>query len=103
MSKRVEFVDYTGAYPCLCFSEVTLKIDGKIVEFCKYKDDVEETGKPYLRLSSGGEAWVDTEGESFVRQAPWEIDLDSRYAELEDEILEVINNNIPWGCCGGCI
>lgn len=103
MSKRVEFVDYSGAYPCLCFSEVTLKIDGKVVKFCKYKDAAEETGKPYLALSSGGHAGFDEDWNKIVTHEPWSIDLDPRYAELKDEILEVINDNIPWGCCGGCL
>lgn len=84
---RVEFVDYTGNYPCLCPGEVTLKIDGQVVNFVKSKYESEESGKPYLSLTSGGY---------------WSIDLDPRYAELEDEILEVINSNIPWGCCGDC-
>ena len=104
MSKRVEFVSYTGKWPCLCHGDVTLKIDGKVVEFCKYRCDSKETGKPYLKLESGGTCGF-TNGyrDSFVEHGPWSIDLDPCYAELEDEILEVINDNIPWGCCGGCL
>lgn len=103
MSKRVEFVDYTGEYPCLCYGKVTLKIDGQVVEFCKYKSESKESGKPYLSLSSGGSASFDADWNDRVEEGPWSIDLDSRYAELEKEILEVINDNIPWGCCGGCL
>ena len=98
---KVEFVNYTGEYPCLCFGEVTLKIDGEVVEFCKYKS--RESDKPYLSLSSGGQAGFDDEWNEIVTHHPWGIDLDPRYAELKDEILEVINDNIPWGCCGGCL
>ena len=100
---RVEFVDYTGEYPCLCYGEVTLKIDGQVVEFCKYEFESRESGKPYLSLSSGGNAGFDDEGNDIITYGPWSIDLDPRYAELEDEILEVINDNIPEGCCGGCL
>lgn len=102
---RVEFVDYTGEFPCLCSGEVTLKIDGYVVEFCRYKSDSEKTGKPYLSLTSGGRCYFDDECNDHVIDGPWSIDLDPRYAELEDEIFEVINinNNIPWGCCGGCL
>ena len=57
--KVVEFVDYTGEFPCLCSGEVTLKIDGQIVEFCRYKSDSEKTGKPYLSLTSGGRCYFD--------------------------------------------
>lgn len=100
---RVEFVDYTGGYPCLCSGEVTLKIDGQVVEFCRHKVDSKESGKPYLSLTSGGHCYFDDEWNDHVESGPWSIDLDPRYAELEDEILEVINSNIPWGCCGGCL
>lgn len=103
--KAVEFVDYTGEFPCLCSGEVTLKIDGQVVEFCRYKSDSEKTGKPYLSLTSGGRCYFDDDVEwhDHVEYGPWSIDLDPRYAEIEDEILEVINSNIPWGCCGGCL
>ena len=50
---RVEFVDYTGDYPCLCSGEVNLKIDGQVVKFVKYEYESEESGKPYLSLTSG--------------------------------------------------
>ena len=102
---RVEFVDYTGEFPCLCSGEVTLKIDGQVVRFVKDKCESEESGKPYLSLTSGGRCYFDDEWNDHVEYGPWSIDLDPRYAELEDEILEVINinSNIPWGCCGGCL
>ena len=101
--KAVEFVDYTGEFPCLCSGEVTLKIDGQVVRFVKDKCESEESGKPYLSLTSGGHCYFDDEWNDHVEYGPWSIDLDPRYAELEDEILEVINSNISWGCCGGCL
>ena len=67
---RVEFVDYTGEYPCLCFGEVTLKIDGQVVEFSKYRSESKESGKPYLSLSSGGHAGFDDEGNDIVTYGP---------------------------------
>ena len=100
---RVKFVGYTGGFPCLCSGEVTLEIDGQVVKFVKYECESEETGKPYLSLTSGGHCYFDDEWNEHVGSGPWSIDLDPRYAELEDEILEVINSNIPWGCCGGCL
>ena len=87
----------------MCFGNVTLKIDGEVVEFCKYKSESRKTGKPYLYLSSGGNAGFDDEWNDIVTQGPWQIELDPKYKELKDEILDVINDNIPWGCCGGCL
>ena len=31
--REIEFVSYTGKYPCLCMGTLTLKIDGKEMSF----------------------------------------------------------------------
>ena len=33
VNSNVEFVSYSGKYPCLCMGAVTLKIDGEEVKF----------------------------------------------------------------------
>lgn len=93
---NVEFVSYTGKYPCLCMGELTLKINGKTVVFghnnkCDYP--------PFW--SSGGRCWC---GE--VECSEWKTyasEIPDIYRELAFDIDRVFNENVPYGCCGGCL
>lgn len=93
---KIEFVSYNGEYPCLCMGELKLKIDGQIVNFGKYC------------LTSGGSCrFTDDSYSDFeIEEKPYEdIDLSKHpeYEPYKKEILEVVNENVLWGCCGGCL
>ena len=90
----VEFVSYTGKYPNLCRGVLTLKINGKLYTF--------GCGQKYDRFweSGGG---LDKDYDPIIEE--WLIDCDYLPKELvkyADQIDRVINENIPFGCCGGC-
>lgn len=87
--KRVKFIDYNGRYPCLCHGVLTVEIEGKKVEF----DDI----------TSGGSCSFDIEGYEDVRQGRWIVGVPNKYKEYSEEINDCMNDNVPWGCCGGCL
>lgn len=95
--REIEFVSYTGKYPCLCMGTLTLKIDGKEMSF---------KGEFY----SGGNCYFDEDWDEHVTEGEWEIDFD--YPEWEalnltDEekqyIVRLFDMNVERGCCGGCL
>ena len=92
---KIEFVSYDGCFPNLCSGELVLKIDGKEVNFGRHC------------LCSGGSCGFKNDfTDEYVNQAPYEnIDLSKHpeYEPYKKEILEVVNENVPWGCCGGCL
>lgn len=103
---RVKFISYTGKYPCLCHGLLTLEINGKIYEF----------GNPYIHKSenllgrfweSGGSCdFGNGYSESYINEGEWIIDIKDLPEELRQyasEIDEVFNENVPRGCCGGCL
>lgn len=121
-NNRVEFISYDGKWPCLCSGVLTLKIDGEIVKFGHhtmmghwnkktnnwfYKD--ENPDKPnYERFwSSGGSCGFESGWTNeYVHTAEWKIDVEElpeKFVELASEIDEVFNENVTWGCCGGCL
>lgn len=87
----VEFVSYTGHYPCLCLGTLTLKIDGKKIVF------------PEGCMISTGYVGFDEDWMEYVETGKWLVSVPEKYEEYADEICEVVNSNVPWGCCGGCI
>jgi hypothetical protein len=89
--EKVEFVSYDEEYPTLCFGRLVLRIGEK-----EYKG---------FRLDSGGCVRFDENYEEHIESGPWVIaeypeDFPSEY---KDEAEEVVNDNVPWGCCGGCV
>lgn len=91
---NIKFISYDGRYPNLCSGTLVLNIDGEDVKFPRYC------------LSSGGYVCFDGDWNADVGYGPWSIDewaIPEKYKHLQLEILEVINENIPWGCCGGCV
>ena len=87
----VEFVSYSGEYPILCHVELVVKIDDETVNLGKC-------------LCSGGDCGFTDEWEDFVIQGAWEIGkLPETYEKYRKEIEKVANENVPNGCCGGCL
>lgn len=87
----VEFVSYDGAYPNLCSGQLVLKINGQMREFSRHC------------LQSGGTVWFDNDWDEHIENGSWSIDLPEDLEPLRKEIEECINENIPHGCCGGCV
>lgn len=89
---RVKFIDYNGDYPNLCSGVLRIEINGE--EF--YLSNI---------LRSGGTCGMDNDWEDYVIHGAWEVDLECypELKEFENEIIEVVNKNVPQGCCGGCI
>lgn len=94
--RHVKFISYTGEYPNLCSGILTLKIDDKEVRF-----GYGTSNKPFWY--SGGGLNPNYEG---AYQREWKIDVNKileKYRKYAREIDEVFNENVEWGCCGGCI
>jgi hypothetical protein len=86
----VEFVSYDGEYPCLCSGVLKIKIDGKEIALKNC-------------LSSGGSVWFDDDCAEHIEEGEWTLDVPKKYEHLKQEITDVVNVNVPYGCCGGCI
>ena len=87
-------IKYDGEYPCLCMGHLEVWVDDNYYDFGS------------CCLSSGGccgfsEDYVD----SYVEEGDWTIDKFPKDfpMELEEELTEIVNNEIPHGCCGGCL
>lgn len=98
---KIEFVSYDGEYPCLCFGHLILKIDGEIFEF---GDD------NYPKFwTSGGSVSFDEDWNEEVLPGDWDwlcMDEDKMpevVMENKERIMEIFNENVPPGCCGGCV
>lgn len=95
---RVKFVSYDGEYPNLCSGVLVLNLDGNDITFPKHF------------LSSGGSVTFNEDySEEFVEEGQWHksclYEWPEEFSEfgLKEDALEVINDNIEHGCCGGCI
>ena len=90
----VEFISYDGKWPNLCSGVLTIKVNGTLYEL----ENVMVSGGCIM----GG---PHTDWDMRTEQGPWTVDLEE-YPELkpyEKEIAMVVNDNVPYGCCGGCI
>ena len=113
----IEFVSYTGAFPCLCSGILTVRVDGKTWHFGYgrgYSVNAQER-ELVPRLppfwTSGGWCGFDDDWNEDVGEGPWEMcvspsQLEYYPPEVRErlpDILAVMNENVPFGCCGGCI
>lgn len=116
---RVRFISYTGRCPNLCSGVLTLEIDGKEYKFghnySNYHYDANGNGRftdedpdnPNFEKfwSSGGRISGSME-DLYTETGEWQIDandLPEQFRDLIDEIDRVFNENVDYGCCGGCI
>jgi len=89
---RVKFVSYDGKYPNLCSGALTLNVDGIDIKF------------PDYCLSSGGHVSFDAEWNCDITTGAWAISTfpENFPVELQQEATDVVNENVRFGCCGGC-
>lgn len=89
-------VIYDGKWPCLCMGHLKINIDGILWDFGTHA------------LSSGGHIehdgyfnnWETYSGEWTIDDYSWPKDFPE---DMKKAVLDKVNEEIPWGCCGGCI
>ena len=91
---KIEFVKYTGKWPALCAGKLYFKVNGK-----EYK---------IKGLVSGGEVGFKGGygGESYIKKGPWSLHDYNFPEELKPYkrlITKMVNENVEYGCCGGCL
>lgn len=86
-------IEYDGKHPNLCAGTPIITIDGKRWKFPKHC------------LNSGGKVWFDRHGMEHIAKGEWLIaDWPKNFPEAYKEaVLNAVNDQIPHGCCGGCL
>lgn len=108
--QHVKLISYTGKYPNLCSGVLTLEIDGATYcfghDYSKYRS-WENDGNYEAFWSSGGCCgFRNNYSEEYVNSGAWVIDVSALPEELRPlatEIDKVFNDNVPQGCCDGCL
>lgn len=92
---EVKFISYDGEFPSLCAGTLTIEVAGVQFKFAPHT------------FESGGSVDFDDDWNDSISQGSWKI---SEFAEIpeelepfKDKILEVMNENVEHGCCGGCV
>lgn len=97
MAKREDIkIEYDGEYPNLCSGKLIVYIGEKK---WKFPDDCLNTGGGVYHDDNWEEMWTERDKWSIDEWPEGFPDDDG----LKMLILSVINEEIPWGCCGGCI
>ena len=130
--RMIEFVSYEGKFPNLCEGLLVIRIDGRLYALSPYQNDsmyrsfwnrfnrtealeddsITKVSGFYLR-SGGYIDWGEDGENPKIVKGKWIIDdkamkLENgvRFilsGEQKSELEKVINQNIEFGCCGGCV
>lgn len=86
-------IEYDGGYPNLCRGTLIIHMRG-----CKIKF-------PDYCLSSGGNVCFDEDWEEQVDEGEWSVSEWPKDfpEEVKQDVINAINEQIPHGCCGGCV
>ena len=107
----LKFISYDGKYPNLCRGQLIVEIDGKRTSFGLplFKKDVHFDFKSFW-TPGGNVRLIPDSWEPIVSHGPWEMDSFVSEKDFPKEIwdampqlIELMNANVPYACCGGCI
>lgn len=92
---EVKFISYDGKFPNLCNGTLVIEVSGVQFQIAPHT------------FESGGSVTFDDEWEETVTEGPWKfsegVELPEELQPFRDKILEVMNENVEHGCCGGCV
>lgn len=119
----IKFISYTGKYPTLCMGVLTVEINGK-----KYKfghdfehyhsknntyDNEDPNNQNFEKFwTSGGKICKNIKWDMWTEERKWELNNEWDNCDLKHpqwvidiipQLLEIFNENVQYGCCGGCI
>lgn len=117
---NIEFISYDGKYPTLCSGMLILRVQGRLYALCSWP---EYMNKQYQRnrncilsdpnitkvynvgfLSGGSTDWTAEFYEEKITHGEWEIDgLPPSLEIFHKQIVDLLNENVEQGCCGGCL
>ena len=93
-------INYDGDYPNLCSGQLIVIVTGY---------HVEEVNKewifPSYCMSSGGSVNFDDDWSEEIEEGEWSINEFPKGfpEELQQAVIDEVNNNVTYGCCGGCV
>lgn len=105
----VEFVSYEASEWCLCRGELKVLINGELVTFSEdyFLEEIPEENKYTSFWVSGGSCNCSSEdSEEEVIRAPWILQKDQlpeKYRGLGQALIDMFNEHVEYGCCGGCL
>ena len=90
---EIKIISYSGNYPNLCSGKLIVSIDAKEWVFLNHC------------MSSGGGVWFDSDWSEHIEGGPWGISNwpEGYPEEAKDQTTKLVNDQISWGCCGGCV
>lgn len=100
--EHVQFVSYDGRWPWLCKGHLILDIDGTSYVFGNDDDNLPKFWKSGGDCGFAGSDYP----KPYTDTDKWEIDAAKLPEELRKyakEIDRVFNDNVEYGCCGGCL
>lgn len=116
---KIEFISYTGKYPNLCSGVLTVKIDGKKYKFGHETGDYDFEKRCYKNNNfddfwqSGGSVRRNEDWDMWAEQDEWQLSCydwekaDENHPQwiidILPKLIKLFNDNVPYGCCGGCI
>lgn len=106
---HVKLISYEGSWPTLCSGILTLEIDGKTYVFgpdYKKPKDVEEYYDTFWHSKASCGFWGGDYNRPHTTKSPWVIEIREMPKELVKysiEISRLLNEKVPWPCCGGCL
>ena len=102
---EIKFVSYDGDYPCLCGGTLILNIDGEDYYFGNFRILNKDNDDHHFERfwMSGGGISID---EEITIHAKWKLKeycLPDFLLPYGKELINIFNENVRYGCCGGCI
>ena len=90
---NLKFISYDGSYPNLCSGKLIMELNNEKIIF------------PTYCLSSGGSVSFTEDWDENVTSGEWSIsEFPKNFPkELEEHANRLVNENIEYGCCGGCV
>ncbi len=116
---KIEFISYTGKYPNLCSGVLTVKIDDIEYKFGHDAGDYDFENYCYKNdnfddfWQSGGSVRISEDLDMWAEQDEWQLSyynwekVDDKHPQwiidILSKLIKLFNDNVPYGCCGGCI
>lgn len=107
--EHVKFISYDGSWPNQCSGILTLEVDGKTYVFgpdYKKPKDCEVLHDIFWHSTGSCGFMGGDYNEPRITKGPWGINIRKLPKEIQKYAIEIsrkINENVDWGCCGGCL